>query len=67
MFIYIGKNRIDCSIDFSIDDFIAAYKQGFILERLDINDGYKAYRKHYNKINPNVDVISTKKKRRKEA
>lgn len=64
MFIYKGKNRIDCTIDFSKERFFEVYKQGFVLERLDINDAYKEYRKQYDKLNPEVTESVTKKKKK---
>ena len=67
MYIYKGKNRIDCSIDFSKERFIEVYKVGFVAERLDIHDAYKEYRKQYDKLNPVVSEKPTKKKKKKEA
>lgn len=67
MFIFKGKNRIDCSIDFSKERFVEVYKQGFVLEKLDIHDAYKEYRKQYNKLNPEVKESFIKKKKKKEA
>jgi hypothetical protein len=65
MYLQKGKVGVNCSIDFSKEEFLENFGKALALDKIDINDFYKEYRKEYNKLNPKVEEFLPKKKKNK--
>jgi hypothetical protein len=64
MYLQKGRVGVNCSIDFSKEEFLENFGKALALDKIDINDFYKEYRKEYNKLNPKVTESVTKKKKK---
>lgn len=67
MIIQIGNIGLNCSVDFTEEEFKKAFGKSLSLESIDYKDAYKKYRKYYDKLNPKVVEKDYKKKKKKEA
>lgn len=59
MILQLGKVGINCEAEISKDEFIEMFSKALAIDKIDVNEAYKKYKKQHDKLKP------TKKKKKK--
>ena len=65
MYLQFGKVGVNCSVEYTKEEFVNQFASTLALDRLDSTECYKKYKKEYDKLN--TKPFKAKKKKEKEA